>query len=88
LQIAMLRWYEANTTGNSFTVGLAPNALAFDGANIWVANRLNRSVTKLRASDGSVLGTFTVGGNSPRALAFDGANIWVANSGNGSVTKL
>jgi DNA-binding beta-propeller fold protein YncE len=43
-------------------------------------------VTKLRASDGVVLGTFPVG-NAPAGIAFDGANIWVANLSN-SVTKL
>jgi hypothetical protein len=29
--------------------------VAFDGANIWVANHCSFNVTKLRASDGSVL---------------------------------
>jgi hypothetical protein len=43
-------------------------------------------VSKLRASDGALLGTFAVGTN-PSALAFDGANIWVANFGN-TVSKL
>ena len=43
-------------------------------------------MTKLRASDGTNLGTFAVGSGS-NGLAFDGANIWVSNSG-GSVTKL
>jgi hypothetical protein len=48
----------------------------------------NGTVTKLRASDGANLGTFTVGTN-PKGIAFDGANIWVVNSSsNGTVTKL
>ena len=52
-----------------------PLALAFDGANIWVANGgLLGGVTKLRASDGASLGTFAVG-VKPNALAFDGANM-------------
>jgi hypothetical protein len=38
------------------------NGVAFDGANIWVANNLNGgTVTKLRASDGVNLVTFAVG---------------------------
>jgi DNA-binding beta-propeller fold protein YncE len=49
--------------------------VAFDGANIWVANNVSNNVTKLRASDGSNRGTFTVG-NNPQGVAFDGANIW------------
>jgi DNA-binding beta-propeller fold protein YncE len=61
--------------------------VAFDGANIWVANYFANNVTKLRASDGTNLGTFPVG-DSPRAVAFDGANIWVVNYGSGTVSKL
>src|SRR5438105_1906987 len=41
-----------------------------------VANVQSKDLTKLRASDGSVLGTFALG-NFPSGLAFDGANIWV-----------
>jgi hypothetical protein len=39
-----------------------------------VTNEEGSTVTKLRASDGTVLGTFPVAG--PADLAFDGANIW------------
>jgi DNA-binding beta-propeller fold protein YncE len=40
-------------------VGNFPYALAFDGANIWVANYDSNNVTVLRASDGTNLGTGT-----------------------------
>jgi DNA-binding beta-propeller fold protein YncE len=43
-------------------------------------------VTKLRASDGSTLGTFPVGAG-PVGVAFDGANIWVANSSDNTISK-
>jgi DNA-binding beta-propeller fold protein YncE len=59
--------------------------VAFDGYYIWVAS-YNNDVTKLRASDGANMGTFTVG-SSPYLLAFDGANIWVTNAGSGTVSK-
>jgi hypothetical protein len=87
LQIAILRWYHANLT-TTFDLGSGasmPDAAAFDGANIWVASGGSNNVTKLRASDGTVLGTFPVGVN-PTGVAFDGANIWVAGGNN--VTKL
>jgi hypothetical protein len=61
--IALLRWYGANQAA-SFAVGSGPFGVAFDGASIWVANGNSGSVTKLRASDGAVLGTFSVG-NGP-----------------------
>lgn len=87
LQIATLRWYEANQSSNSFAVGRNPQGLAFDGANIWVANHNDGTVTKLRAGDGANLGTFAVG-ERPQGLAFDGDHIWVANTGSATVTKL
>ena len=87
LQVAILRWYDANTAGLQFPVGTGPRAVAFDGANIWVTNQGNDTVTKLRASDGALQGTFAVG-TRPVGVAFDGANIWVANYGSDNVTKL
>jgi hypothetical protein len=60
LRIALLRWYSADTT-TSFAVGTQPRGVCFDGANIWVANYGSNTVTKLRANDGQVLGTFAVG---------------------------
>jgi hypothetical protein len=86
LKIAQLKWYQANRTTN-FTVGQQPYGVAFDGANIWTANSADGTVTKLRAADGAVLGTFKVG-NTPYGVTCDGANMWVSNSGDGTVTKL
>src|SRR4029077_9301243 len=90
LKIAQLKWYQANRTTN-FVVGKTKNSnpygIAFDGANIWTANS-EGTVSKLRASDGAVLGNFEVGG-LPTGVAFDGANMWVTdNSYDGRVCKL
>ena len=73
--VAILRWYPANVA-TSFGVG-QPWGVAFDGANVWVTNQASNTVSKLRASDGATLGTFTVA-PTPTGIAFDGANIWVA----------
>ena len=86
LKVAILHWYQVNKTA-SFKVGKQPYGLAFDGANIWSANYEDRTVTKLRASDGENLGTFQAGG-SPIGIVFDGANMWVPDSGGSTVTKL
>src|SRR5579862_9531567 len=90
LKIAQLKWYQANQT-TSFIVGKTQNSnpygVAFDGENIWTANSGENTVTKLRASDGTVLDTFKVG-TTPYGVTFDGANIWVSNSGDNNVTKL
>jgi hypothetical protein len=59
----------------------------FDGRNIWIALQMPGSVTKLRASDGEVLGTFSFGFGAT-AIAFDGANIWVLITSEKCVAKL
>jgi hypothetical protein len=86
-QIALLKWYGANQTPTIVSLGppSTPNGLAFDGSNIWVAD--NFRVSKVRATDGENLGSFTAG-SGPNHLAFDGANIWVANEFSANVTKL
>jgi hypothetical protein len=90
LKIGLLKWYQANQT-TSFSVGKTKNSnpygVAFDGANIWTVNS-EGTVTKLRTSDGTVLGNFEVGG-LPTGIAFDGANLWVTdNSASGRVSKV
>src|ERR1700730_19436086 len=73
LQIATLHWFQANQSGIAATVGSTPLGEVLDGASIWVTNNGSRNVTKIRASDATVLGTFTVG-SGPFGVAFDGAN--------------
>ncbi len=84
--LGSLRW-DLLKPQATFAVRTGPVAVAFDGANIWVANSVSNNVSKLRASDGAELGTFAVG-SVPRGVAFDGANIWVANAGGDNVRKL
>jgi DNA-binding beta-propeller fold protein YncE len=78
-----------NVQIQSIPVGHNPQFLAFDGANIWVTNKDDNTVTKLRGSDGANLGTFPVG-FVPTWITFDGANVWVSNSfcDDGTITKV
>src|SRR5213082_3480858 len=80
---------DVNIQIQSFPVGNGPEFLVFDGANIWVTNTDDGTVTELRASDGANLGTFPAGA-VPTWITFDGANIWVSNGfcPRGTVTKL
>jgi DNA-binding beta-propeller fold protein YncE len=67
-----------------------PEGVAFDGTNIWVGNAGSSNgltVTKLLASTGAVLGTYTLG-FAGQAVVFDGTNIWVTNYSNSSVSKI
>jgi len=68
-------------------IGQGPRGLTFDGANIWAADSAGGTVTKVRASDGMLLGTYKVG-PGPECVAFDGDNIWVTNRDDGSVSKI
>ena len=53
-------------TASAYPVGAAPSGVAFDGTNIWVANGSSNNVTRLLASNGSVVGTYSVGSALPR----------------------
>jgi DNA-binding beta-propeller fold protein YncE len=44
-------------------------------------------VTKVRARDGAIVGTFNAGA-APLKIAFDGANMWVTNPTANTVTKI
>jgi hypothetical protein len=48
----------AGTLGTT-TVGASPRAVASDGADLWVANYVDGSVSRVRGSDGKLLGTWT-----------------------------
>src|SRR5690348_11125220 len=67
LQIALLKWAPNLTT--TFETGANPRGLAFDGIYIWIANVASNNVTKLRACDGTLQGTYAVGGQ-PYGVAF------------------
>jgi len=85
--IATLRWDLLPRGYGDFQVEAEPHGIAFDGANIWVTNSGSNSVSRLRAADGLLSGTYKVG-SGPEGIAFDGTNIWVANSKSNNVMKL
>ena len=59
---AMILFPGGPASGAPLPAGTNPFKVAFDGTNVWVANYRSNNVTKLRASDGAVQGTFAVGG--------------------------
>jgi hypothetical protein len=79
----------------------SPEAIASDGAHVWVANLcgnasategcIRGSVTELSASTGRlvrVISGSTYQFNSPEAIATGGGYVWVANTNGDSVTEL
>jgi YVTN family beta-propeller protein len=62
---------------NRVPMGEGPEAVIFDGANLWVTNEFDNTVTRMSPT-GALLGTHRVG-RRPLGLATDGRNLWVAN---------
>ena len=85
--VAVIRWDLLRPAPLTFDLSDTGIGAAFDGENIWIAHNHMDTVTKMRASDGTVLGTFAVGA-APQGVAFDGTNIWVANLNSNNVTKI
>jgi hypothetical protein len=55
------QWFTPQTAGNLTltTVGAFPQQVKFDGSDLWVSNFTAGTVTRVRANDGSVLGTWS-----------------------------
>lgn len=86
--VATQRWDLISVPKHSATVGRKPSGLAFDGTFMYVSNKLDNNVMRIRVSTGLVEGSPVAVGNAPTALAFDGTFIYVANSGSNSVTRI
>lgn len=59
--------------------GLNPRGLAFDGTNLWNADRDSDTIYELNPADGSVISSFASPGSDPNGLTFDGTNLWNAD---------
>jgi hypothetical protein len=72
------------------TVGTSPRAPVFDGANIWVPNYNDNTITVVQASTGNVIATISADAsnllNGPTGASFDGERVLVTNFGGDSVT--
>jgi DNA-binding beta-propeller fold protein YncE len=72
------------------TVGAKPLFPVFDGANIWVPNSGDNSITVVQASTGNVVATISADANNhlngPQAASFDGERILVTNNTGNTVT--
>jgi len=86
--VALMRWDLLPAAHNFVEVGRQPSALAFDGTFMYVANKGDNNVTRIRTSTGLIEGTPIAVGTAPSALAYDGKFMWVANSGSNDVTKI
>ena len=60
-RLALRRAWNTQTPANlqTITVGNSPNYVESDGEDLWVANNFSDTVTRVHASNGKVLGTWT-----------------------------
>ena len=61
--------------------------MAFDGEFLWVDNTYSHNLSKIRVSDGAVVGTVSIA-NYPRGLTFDGTNLWVTAENSNTLHKI
>jgi len=86
---SILRLASDGSVMQTVPVGEAPGYPAFDGANLWVPNRPEDSVSVVRAIDGAVHKTFSAangnqnGLSEPEMAAFDGQRVLVTDNNGG-----
>jgi hypothetical protein len=56
---ALNQWSSTFSSGGQTTVGAGPISVQSDGADLWVANNTDGTVSRVRASDGKLLETWT-----------------------------
>jgi len=64
-----------------------PWGLAYDGNDIWVANAVNNSVTRFKASDGTIVNTYNLPG-SPGRVHIRGQYLWVPTSTVNGISRI
>ncbi len=78
----------AGVPGFVAVIGNYPRECCYDGLGyVWALNYIDNTVSKVRCSDGAVIGAYATG-NGPYSCCVDGTNIWIANRLANSVTKL
>ena len=89
-QIAILRWYHANTVGTTFSMGshASTSPVVFDGENIWVAST-DGYLAEFSTDGKLVYGPIALPGTSayPVGMTFDGTNVWITDIANSLIDK-
>jgi sugar lactone lactonase YvrE len=68
--------------------GKCPTGLAFDGKNLWVADRLSDTLYALDPANGKTVTKLASPGFIPVGLAWDGKNLWLADAEEKKIHKI
>lgn len=81
-QIAMKRWYAANTTASvAVQQGTCPHEVMFDGRVIWSGNTGDSSISSFEPSSGKPVDLIQTGGTGGLGdIAYDGLNYWAVTT--------
>ncbi len=71
-------------------VGKYPRGLAFDGADVWVVNYVDETVSRVDTTTNQVVATLPVGEmpGSSGGVVFDGESVWVANNADWNLSRI
>jgi len=93
----MKRWYAGRdiVVGRGIAIAtpqpFVRPVMAFDGANLWVTGYNDQGitvVTKVRPSDGTILGSFPTGGTTVESLISDGDHLYASHDWTHSISKI
>ena len=68
-------------------VGSGPCAIAYGGGQVWVANNLDGTVSRIDAASGSLTGTYPVGA-APNGIAVTPDAVWVSDEVDGTIVRV
>lgn len=68
-------------------IGIGPQSITFDGANLWTANLSSSSISRVQVSTG-VDSTYATGFSLPNDILWDGANLWVTDLGDDHLKRI
>jgi ABC-type transport system substrate-binding protein/DNA-binding SARP family transcriptional activator len=71
---------------HEYAVGRSPGAVATGADSVWVANTLDRTVSRVKNGGGEVV-SIPIGG-TPTALAFGAGSLWAADGDSGNVLQI
>jgi DNA-binding beta-propeller fold protein YncE len=80
---------DAGSLGTSkIRVGDTPVGIAVGGGSVWVANRLDNTLTRIDTASGRRVGNPVEVDTNPYAVDVRGGHVWVTSPPKGTVTRV
>ena len=79
---------ETNTVIASVPVGADPGPLATGAGFLWVANAVDRTITRISLDRRARAATLSLNGRTPTGIDFGGGFLWIAHGARGEVSRV